>query len=65
MSEVKMKTMVVSWCENVYYRTVIEVPEDFNDAEVEQAFWQMDLSDEKPVDTEYARVDYIDRVTEE
>jgi hypothetical protein len=62
MSEVKMKTVNVCWSEKVFRLTTMEVPEDFTDSEIEQAFWEMDLSDEPIVDTEFAYVEDISRV---
>jgi hypothetical protein len=62
--KVKMKTVVVSWSETVYYRTPMEVPADFDDSQIEEAFWNMDLSGQEPQDTDFVRIDYIDEVTE-
>lgn len=61
MSEVKMKTVNVSWSEKLFYNTTMEVPEDWTDDQIEQAFWQMDLSNEKPVDTDFVGIDDIYR----
>ena len=59
MSEVKMKTVIVSWSEKVFYLTTMEVPEYFTNDEIEQTFWEMDLSGEKIVDSDFAYVEDI------
>jgi hypothetical protein len=64
MSEVKMKTVVVSWSEKNFYSTSMEVPADFNESQIEEAFWNMDLSGQEPQDTDWTRIDFIDEVTE-
>lgn len=61
MSEVKMKTVTVCWSEKLFYNTTMEVPEDWTDTEIERSFWQMDLSNEKPVDTDFVGIDDIYR----
>ena len=60
MSEVKMKTVEIGWSEKVWYRTTMEVPEDWDNPEIEDAFWKMDLSQETPVDSDDVGIDYID-----
>lgn len=65
MSEVKMKTVTVCWSEKLFYNTTMEVPEDWTDDQIEQAFWQMDLSNEKPVDTDFVGIDDIYRSDDE
>lgn len=64
MSEVKMKTVQVGWRETMYYITTMEVPENWDNPEIEDAFWSMDLSQEKPVDSDYVGIDYIDNPAE-
>lgn len=64
MSEVKMKTVVVSWSEKNFYSTSMEVPVDFNDSQIEEAFWSMDLSGQEPIDVDFTQIDFIDEVTE-
>lgn len=59
-TEVKMKTVTVCWSEKVYYNTVIDVPEDWTDSQIEESFWHMDLSGEIPLDSEYFRIEYIE-----
>jgi hypothetical protein len=60
----KMKTVTIGWSEKVYYLTTMEVPENWDHPEIEDAFWAMDLSQENPVDTDYVGVDFIEEVVE-
>ena len=55
-----MKTVTVSWSEKVYYITTMDVPENWDHKEIENSFWAMDLSDEKPVDADFAQVEDIE-----
>lgn len=64
MSEVKMKTVQVGWRGTMYYITTMEVPENWDNLEIEDAFWSMDLSQEKPVDSDHVGIDYIEEAVE-
>lgn len=59
----KMKSVTISWSEKVFYITTMQVPEGWDNNDIEDAFWKMDLSGEKIIDSDFAKVEDIE-VTE-
>lgn len=62
MSEVKMKSVTIGWRETHYYITTIDVPEHFDNNDIEDAFWSMDLTGAAPVEIADMQVDYIEDI---
>jgi hypothetical protein len=62
MSIVQMKTVNVIWSQIVIYETRMEVPVEYTNQDIEDAFWFIDLSGEVPVDYTATEIDFIETV---